>query len=62
VGRIGAISAPLLVGLLYPVLGFGGVFAMTTVVLAAGVCAVIVLGPQTKGRSLEAIAAEEGSR
>jgi len=61
VGRIGAISAPLLVGLLYPVLGFGGVFAMTTVVLAAGVCAVILLGPQTTGLSLEAISAEEGS-
>lgn len=60
VGRIGAISAPLLVGLLYPVLGFGGVFAMTTAVLAMGVGAVIVLGPQTTGLSLEAITAEEG--
>jgi putative MFS transporter len=57
-GRIGSVSAPILVGLVYPVLGFLGVFAMTTTVLLVGACVVFFLGIETRNRSLEDI--EEG--
>ena len=43
-GRIGSVSAPILVGLVYPTLGFLGVFAMTTTVLLVGACVVGFLG------------------
>src|ERR1700754_1242662 len=54
-GRIGSVSAPILVGLVYPVLGFLGVFAMTTTVLLIGACVVFFLGIETRNRSLEDI-------
>jgi putative MFS transporter len=57
-GRIGSVSAPILVGLVYPMLGFLGVFAMTTTVLLVGACVVFFLGIETRNRSLEDI--EEG--
>jgi MFS transporter, putative metabolite:H+ symporter len=57
-GRIGSVSAPILVGLVYPTLGFLGVFAMTTTVLLIGACVVGFLGIETRNRSLEDI--EEG--
>lgn len=59
VGRLGAMVAPILVGYLYPISGFVGVFGATTVILLTGAVAVGVLGVRTRGRSLEAIAAEE---
>ena len=59
VGRIGAIASPVLVGWLYPLFGFAGVFGMTTAVLLAGASAVLFLGIRTRNRSLEDIAAEE---
>ncbi len=59
VGRIGAIVSPILVGWLYPNFGFAGVFGTTTVVLLIGATAVIFMGIQTRGRSLEDITAEE---
>jgi len=52
------VSAPILVGLVYPVLGFLGVFAMITTVLLVGACVVFFLGIETRNRSLEDI--EEG--
>lgn len=55
IGRIGAISAPALVGWIYPIAGFFGVFGMTTVILIIGALAVLILGVPTKGRSLEEI-------
>jgi putative MFS transporter len=58
-GRIGSVSAPILVGYVYPQFGFGGVFGMTTLVLLAGAIVVVLFGIQTKGRSLEDIEAEE---
>ncbi|MEX4005144.1 MFS transporter [Paraburkholderia sp. EG285A] len=58
-GRLGAICSPMLVGYVYPIWGFAGVFGMTTVMLAIGALAVIILGVSTKGRTLEEIAAEE---
>jgi MFS transporter, putative metabolite:H+ symporter len=57
-GRIGSVSAPILVGFVYPVFGFLGVFAMTTTVLLIGACVVFFLGIETRNRSLEEI--EEG--
>jgi MFS transporter, putative metabolite:H+ symporter len=61
-GRIGSVSAPILVGLVYPVFGFLGVFAMTTTVLLIGACVVFFLGIETRNRSLEDIEAEEFGR
>jgi putative MFS transporter len=59
VGRIGAIISPILVGYIFPILGFGGVFGVTTAVLLTGAVAVLVMGIRTKGLSLEAIAVKE---
>ena len=61
IGRIGAIVSPILVGYLYPVFGFAGVFGVTTVVLLLGAIAVVVMGVATRGRSLEDIAAGEAA-
>jgi len=59
IGRIGGITAPILVGFIFPTLGFAGVFGMTTAVLLLGAAAVTSMGIPTRGRSLEAIAAAE---
>ncbi|WP_109477182.1 MFS transporter [Paraburkholderia sp. C35] len=59
IGRIGAIASPIVVGYIFPVVGFAGVFAVTTAVLVAGAIAVLLFGPKTKGVSLEAIATAE---
>jgi putative MFS transporter len=59
IGRIGAISSPILVGYIYPIAGFPGVFGMTTAVLLLGALSVLTLGIQTKGRSLEEIESTE---
>lgn len=59
IGRIGAISAPILVGAAFPIWGFAGVFGVTTAVLYLGAASVLLLGVATHDRSLEAIAAEE---
>jgi len=58
-GRIGSVSAPILVGLVYPALGFLGVFGMTTAVLLIGACVVFFLGIETRNRSLEDIETSE---
>jgi len=58
-GRVGAICSPMLVGYVYPIWGFAGVFGMTTVILAIGALAVLVLGVSTTGKTLEQITAEE---
>jgi len=58
-GRIGAIGSPMLVGYIYPIWGFAGVFGMTTVVLLCGGLAVIFLGISTSGRTLEQISESE---
>ena len=59
IGRLGAIAAPILVGYVYPLLGFPGVFGATTFVLLIGAAAVVLMGVQTRGRSLEDIAAQQ---
>lgn len=59
IGRIGGIAAPILVGAVYPIGGFAGVFGMTTGILLIGGLSVLLLGIPTKNRSLEDIEAEE---
>ncbi|MGI4861622.1 MAG: MFS transporter [Janthinobacterium lividum] len=59
IGRIGAIVSPILVGYIFPAFGFGGVFGVTTAVLVAGALVVLVMGINTKGRSLESIAVQD---
>jgi putative MFS transporter len=55
--RIGSIASPTIVGAAYPVLGFGGVFAMMTAVLFVGGLGILLFGKNTHGVSLEKIAA-----
>jgi putative MFS transporter len=57
-GRLGGLSAPIVIGLVYARIGFGGVFTMTTAVLLLGATAVGILGIRTTGKTLEQIAAE----
>jgi putative MFS transporter len=57
-GRIGGLSAPIIIGYTYLRIGFGGVFVITTVVLVIGALAVGLLGIATAGKSLEQITAE----
>jgi MFS transporter, putative metabolite:H+ symporter len=59
IGRLGGLASPILVGYIFPIGGFAGVFGMTTLVLAFGAISVLLLGVPTKGLSLEAIATEE---
>lgn len=58
-GRIGGLSAPIIIGLTFARIGFGGVFTITTAVLLLGALAVALLGINTAGKSLEQIAVEE---
>jgi putative MFS transporter len=58
-GRIGSVSAPILVGFVYPAFGFIGVFGMTTAVLVVGAAIVLFLGIETRNRSLEDIERQE---
>ncbi|MEV0082726.1 MFS transporter [Saccharopolyspora sp. NPDC050642] len=55
-GRIGSIIAPSVIGVFAASLGFGGVFGMTTAVLAVGVVCTLLFGLSTAGRSLEDVA------
>ncbi|MFJ3958824.1 MFS transporter [Arthrobacter sp. NPDC090010] len=59
-GRIGGITAPILIGAAYPSLGFGGVFVMVMSVLGAAAVVVLVFGVSTSGRSLEEIDSAPG--
>ncbi|WAM19908.1 MFS transporter [Rhodococcus sp. JS3073] len=54
-GRIGGISAPLIIGATYPIIGFTGVFLMTAGALLFGGLAITIFGTSTKGRTLEDI-------
>ncbi|MBR8282570.1 MFS transporter [Burkholderia vietnamiensis] len=56
-GRIGAVIAPILVGVIYPTMGFSGVFGVTTCILLLGAAIVLIFGIPTRGLALEEIAA-----
>jgi MFS transporter, putative metabolite:H+ symporter len=60
-GRIGAIISPIMVGMMYPVLGFAGVFGVTTCVLLVGALTVLVFGVPTRGLALEEISHGDGT-
>jgi MFS family permease len=57
-GRIGGLSAPIVIGNTFSRIGFGGVFVITTIVLVVGALAVALFGIGTAGKSLEQITAE----
>jgi putative MFS transporter len=57
-GRIGGLSAPIVIGNTFARIGFSGVFLMTTIVLVVGALAVALFGMSTAGKSLEQIAQE----
>jgi len=57
-GRIGGLSAPIVIGHTFSRIGFGGVFVITTIALVAGALAVALLGIGTAGKSLEQITHE----
>ena len=60
VGRIGSLLGPLVTGLVFPLTGQGGVFALGAAcfVIAAGV--VWLFGMETRGKTLEELS-EAGS-
>ncbi|EHH67816.1 MFS transporter [Gluconobacter morbifer] len=53
ISRLGALSAPILIGWLYPATGFPGVFGLTTAVLLAGAAVTLIFGPKTEKRPLD---------
>ncbi|TWH46075.1 MFS transporter [Sporomusa sp. KB1] len=55
VGRLGAIVGAYLVGVILPHTGIEGVFALGAVCYAVAAVAVVILGEETKGKSLENI-------
>lgn len=60
IGRLGAIAAPYVVGMLYQTqgqeAGYASVFAMLTIVFVITSLAVLIFGVETRGRSLDEIA------
>jgi MFS transporter, putative metabolite:H+ symporter len=57
-GRIGGLSAPIVIGSTFSRIGFGGVFIVTTIVLVVGALAVALFGIGTAGKTLEQITQE----
>lgn len=55
IGRIGSLAGPFLVGVLLPVTGQGGVFTLGALSFGVAAVAVLVLGVETKGKSLEEV-------
>ncbi len=55
VGRLGSLLGPYLIGIILPSLGQGGVFALGASSFAIAALVVLVLGIETKGKSLEAL-------
>jgi putative MFS transporter len=52
-GRLGGVLAPITVGMLLPLIGTPRVLAVNAILLAVAAMAVSILGPETKGRTLE---------
>ncbi|MGW7680954.1 MFS transporter [Kribbella sp. NPDC054772] len=59
VGRLGGISAPILIGVLFTSIGFLGVFSMIAAALLLGAVAILTLGLSTRGRRLEELDPEQ---
>jgi putative MFS transporter len=58
-GRVGAISGPIIVGYIIGVVGNAGVFTLGAASFAAAALIVLILGIETRGRTLEDIVREE---
>ncbi len=61
VGRIGSLIGPYVVGVVLPVFGQGGVFTLGALSFAVAALAVWVLGIETRGVALEALASEDAT-
>lgn len=61
ISRIGAAISPIVVGILYPKHGLLGVFGMTAAILVSAALAPLLLGRETRGRSLEIAASSENA-
>ena len=61
VGRVGGILAPIIIGVTFAKIGFGGVFSLTTLILLIGTITVAFLGTHTSGKALEEIGLQEMS-
>jgi putative MFS transporter len=59
VGRLGAITAPIVIGTSYAAIGFSGVFTMLMIMMAVGAGGILAFGASTKGKTLEEIEREE---
>jgi len=55
VGRLGSLLGPYIVGVILPLAGQTGVFALGAAAFVLAALTVLVLGEETKGKSLEAI-------
>ncbi|WP_369871203.1 MFS transporter [Herbaspirillum sp. 3R-3a1] len=55
VGRVGSLIGPSVIGVILPAVGQGGVFALGAVSFLIAALVVLVLGVETKGRSLEEV-------
>ncbi len=55
VGRVGSLIGPYVVGVLLPITGQGGVFTLGAASFGIAALVVILLGVETKGRSLEEV-------
>ena len=59
IGRVGSLIGPYVVGVVLPVFGQGGVFTLGALSFAMAAAAVWVLGIETRGVALEALASDE---
>ena len=53
IGRVGSLLGPLVTGLVFPITGQGGVFALGALCFAVAALVVWVFGMETKGKTLE---------
>jgi putative MFS transporter len=58
VGRAGTILSPFMVAALFQAFGIAGVFYSSLVIFVLGAIAIAIMGPETRKKSLEQIAAE----
>jgi len=61
-GRLAALIAPTLFGVLLPFVGNAGVFNIGAAVFVVGAFVTIIFGVETKGRSLEEITASKSEK
>ncbi|WP_397457865.1 MFS transporter [Pseudomonas asplenii] len=60
IGRVGSLLGPLVTGLVFPVMGQGGVFALGALCFVIAALVVGCFGMETRGRSLEELSEEAG--